>query len=158
MYYFAYGANMDSDYLEKYIGNDNIHIIGPAYVENYIFRYRDVKTDKLKSGVANVEPRKGSKTYGVIYYFDNPTLLANIDTREGYISNNNPDNIYNKITLDCILHSPDKKVRCTVYTINELVKLGIRKPRLKYLSYLRNGHMMHDLPREHLQRINYLDK
>jgi hypothetical protein len=158
MYYFAYGANMDSGYLAKYIGNDNIHIIGPAHIENYIFRYRDVKVDKLKSGVANIEPRKGSKTYGIIYYFDSPALLANIDIREGYISNNHPGNIYNKITLDLILHNPVKKVRCIVYTINDLAKLGIRKPRLKYLSYLINGHRMNDLPREHLQRINYLDK
>lgn len=158
MYYFAYGANLDTNYLAKYIDTENIHIVGSAYIDNYIFRYRNVNTSKIRTGVANIEPRKGSKTYGVIYYFENPALLANIDTREGYISNANSSNIYDKITLDCTLLDTDKKVHCCAYVMNDLVKLDERKPRLKYLSYLRNGHMMHDLPREHLQRINYLDK
>ena len=158
MYYFAYGANLDTKYLVQYIDTDNIHIVGSAYVENYILKFRNVNIPNIRSGVANLEPRKGSKTYGVIYQYDNPTILSNIDTREGYISNNNPDNIYNKITLQCKLVDTNKTVSCSVYIMNDFVKMDERKPRLKYLSYLKNGNKTHCLPKEHLQRIQYLEK
>jgi len=158
MYYFAYGANLDTNYLAKYICSEDIHIVGSAYIDNYIFRYCNINTSNLRSGVANIEPRKGSKTYGVIYEFDNSDILSNIDIREGYISDNNSSNIYDKITLECTLLDTDKKVHCCAYVMNDLVKLGERKPRLKYLSYLKNGNTLHNLPREHLHRIHYLEK
>lgn len=158
MYYFAYGANLDTNYLAKYIGNKNIHIIGPAYIDNYILRYRNASTHKIRTGVANIEPRKGSKTYGVIFYFNNPSILSSIDTREGYVSDNNPMNIYNKLRLDCTLLDTGKKINCYVYVMNDLLKLDERKPRTKYLSYLINGNKIHDLPRAHLQRILYMEK
>lgn len=158
MYYFAYGANIDTKYLVKYIDTKNIHIFGSAYVENYILKYHNVNIPTIRSGVANLESRKGSKTYGVIYYYDNPTILSNIDTREGYISNNNPDNIYNKMILQCKLLDTNETVNCYAYIMNDLQKLDERKPRLKYLSYLKNGNKIHGLPKEHLQRIQYLEK
>jgi len=157
MYYFAYGANLDINYLAKYISNDNIYIVGSAYIDNYILKYRNLNIDKIRSGVANIEPRKGSKTYGAIYYFKTPTILSNIDHREGYISNNNSMNVYDKITLECTLLNTGKKIHCYAYVMNDLIKLDERKPRLKYLSYLKNGNTIHNLPREHLQRIHYLE-
>ena len=157
MYYFAYGANLDKNYLAKYISNDNIHIVGSAYIDNYILKYRNISIDKIRSGVANIEPRKGSKTYGAIYYFKNPAILSKIDPREGYISENNSRNVYDKITLECTLIDTRKKVHCYAYVMNDLVKMNEQKPRLKYLSYLKNGNTIHNLPREHLQRIHYLE-
>lgn len=157
MYYFAYGANLDTNYLAKYISNDNIHIVGSAYIDNYILKYRNISIDKIRSGVANIEPRKGSKTYGAIYYFKNPAILSKIDSREGYISENNSRNVYDKVTLDCTLIDTGKKVHCYAYVMNDLVKMNEQKPRLKYLSYLINGNTNHNLPREHLQRIHYLE-
>jgi len=38
MYYFAYGANLDTNYLAKYIETENIHIVGSAYIDNTLFR------------------------------------------------------------------------------------------------------------------------
>jgi len=158
MYYFAYGANLDINYLAKYLSNDNMCVVGSAYIDNYILKYRSVSIDNIRSGVATIEPRKGSKTYGAIYYFKNPTILSKLDSREGYISDNNSRNIYDKITLDCTLLDTGKKVHCYAYVMNDLIKMDERKPRLKYLSYLKNGNAIHNLPREHLQRIHYLEK
>ena len=158
MYYFAYGANTDPNYLVQYIDNENIDIFGSAYVENYILKYRNVNIPNIRSGVANLESRKGSKTYGVVYNFDNPDILSNIDTREGYISNNNPENIYNKKILQCKLLDTDETISCYAYIMNDLKKKDERKPRFEYLSYLKNGNKIHGLPKEHLQRIQYLEK
>ena len=158
MYYFAYGANLDINYLAKYVRIDDVYIVGPAYIDNYILKYRNINIDKIRSGVANIEPRKGSKTYGVIYYFKSPTILYNIDRREGYISDNNPRNIYDKLILECILLNNHKHVNCYVYVMNNVVKMEEKKPRLKYISYLENGNIIHNLPQEHLHRIHYLEK
>ena len=49
MYYFAYGANLDTNYLAKYIDTENIHIVGSAYIDNYIFRYRNVTPTEKKN-------------------------------------------------------------------------------------------------------------
>lgn len=157
MYYFAYGSNMDTNNFIKFISNDHIKIIGPAYINNHILRYRKIKTSKKKSGVANIEPRISSKTYGIVYYIDDYANIKLLDKKEGYINECNKYNKYNKIIIQAILLNNYQKINCFSYQINEPFKSHELKPSLEYINFLRNGNKMYDLPKSHLNRINYMN-
>ena len=75
---------MDYNHLLKYIPKHSIKIIGGAYVNNFIFKYRKIETSRLRSGVANIEKRANSKTFGVVYYIDDNVSITNLDKKEGY--------------------------------------------------------------------------
>ena len=55
MYYFAYGSNIDTNHFLKFISKEHVKIIGPAYINNHILKYRKIKSSRLRSGVANIE-------------------------------------------------------------------------------------------------------
>ena len=156
MYYFAYGSNMDYNHLLKYIPKQGVIIIGGAYIDNFIFKYRKIETSKLRSGVANIEKRANSKTFGVVYYIDDDISIKNLDKKEGYYSECNKNNKYNKIIVQCILLKNNKKVNCFTYQINSEYLSIETKPRMQYLTYLKNGNKIHNLPYKHLLRINYI--
>ena len=156
MYYFAYGSNMDYNHLLKYIPKHSIKIIGGAYVNNFIFKYRKIETSRLRSGVANIEKRANSKTFGVVYYIDDNVSITNLDKKEGYYDECNKNNKYNKIIIQCVLLKNKKRVNCFTYQINNDYLSDEMKPRIQYLAYLKNGNRMHNLPYKHLLRINYI--
>jgi len=86
MYYFAYGSNMDTNNFIKFISNDHIKIIGPAYINNHILRYRKIKTSKKNSGVANIEPRIFFQKHMVLFIILMIMLILNYWTKKrGYI-------------------------------------------------------------------------
>ena len=64
MYHFAYGSNMNIFELKKYLCEKNFKIIGPGYLEDYIFTYRTFNNRKL-SAKANIEKRRKSTVYGL---------------------------------------------------------------------------------------------
>ena len=156
MFYFAYGSNMDINHFYKFISKDCVKVIGNAYIDNYILKYRNIKTSRLRSGVANIEKRLHSKTYGVIYYINDNAEINNLDKKEGYYSHCNSDNKYNKIIIQCTLLKNNKKINCFTYQINDRHKTEERVPRKQYIKYLINGNTIHSLPKEHLRRINYI--
>lgn len=156
MYYFAYGSNIDTNHFINYISKDHITVIGGAYINNHIFKYRKIKTSRLRSGVANIEPRIYSKTYGVVYFIEDDTDLERLDKKEGYINECNLNNKYNKIIIKSTLLSNGKNINCFSYQMNERFKSIERKPRIEYLNYLKNGNKMHKLPKLHFNRINYI--
>jgi len=156
MYYFAYGSNMDINHFFQYICKSNVKIIGGGYVSDYIFRYRRINVPQLRSGVANIEPRKNSKTYGVIYAIDDDCVFTELDKKEGYISQNNKFNKYHKIQIECKLLDTEKSYQCFTYQMNDYNGLPEEAPRTQYIKYLENGHWFHKLPTHHLKRINYI--
>jgi len=156
MLYFAYGSNMDINHFHKFISKDCVKVIGNAYIDNYILKYRNIKTSRLRSGVANIEKRLHSKTYGVIYYINDNAEINNLDKKEGYYSHCNGNNKYNKIILQCILLKNNKKINCFTYQINDKFKMEERIPRQQYIKYLKNGNTIHNLPKEQLNRIYYI--
>ncbi len=156
MYYFAYGSNIDTIHFLKFISKEHVKLIGPAYINNHIMKYRKVKTSRLRSGVANIEERKYSITYGVVYFIDDNTDLERLDKKEGYLDECNKYNKYNKITIQTTLLKNNKKINCFAYQINKDFKSHELKPRLEYINFLRNGNKMHNLPKVHLNRVNYM--
>ena len=55
-YHFAYGANMNYSELKKYI-KKNIKVIGVGYLDNYTFKYRNIKNRKI-TAKASIEKKK----------------------------------------------------------------------------------------------------
>jgi len=156
MYYFAYGSNIDTNHFYKFISKEHVKIIGPAYINNHILKYRKIRTSKLRSGVANIEERMYSKTYGVIYFIEDNTDMERLDKKEGYLNECNKNNKYNKIIIQATLLGNNKKINCFSYQINEHFKLYELKPRLEYIGFLHNGNRIHNLPKSHFDRINYM--
>ena len=156
MYYFAYGSNIDTDHFIKFISKDHIKVIGGAYINNHIFKYRKIKTSRLRSGVANIEQRIYSRTYGVVYFIDDDTDLEKLDKKEGYINECNVNNKYNRIIIQATLINSNKQIKCFSYQINERFKSNESKPRLEYINYLKRGNKIHKLPKSTLKRINYI--
>ena len=66
------------------------------------------------------------------------------------------NNKYNKITIQTTLLKNNKKINCFAYQINKDFKSHELKPRLEYINFLRNGNKMHNLPKVHLNRVNYM--
>ena len=83
-------------------------------------------------------------------------MLDKLDKKEGFISESSSENKYNKIRVKAKLLNSNKEFLCFTYQINENVSSDERKPRLEYIKYLRNGNRMHNLPKSHIKRINYL--
>lgn len=156
MYYFAYGSNMDINHFFQYICQKDVTIIGGAYVDDFIFRYRRVDTPKLKSGVANIEQRKKSKTYGIVYYIDDNCVFTQLDKKEGFVSDKNSSNKYHKIDVQCTLLENGKRLQCFTYQVNDYDHLPECPPRKQYMKYLVNGHKIHNLPNDHFKRIHYI--
>ena len=154
MYYFAYGSNIDLYHFTKYISKEQIKIIGPAYLPNYILKYRKISVSKKKSGVANIEKRANSRTYGIIYYIKDIENVSFLDKKEGF--KNNENNVYNKLIHNVILIKNNEKVNCFMYQINDKYKLGEIIPSKKYLQHLINGNKKFNLPHSHLKRIFYI--
>lgn len=81
MYYFAYGSNMVFEQMRRLCGW-HFQIIGVAVLHDYAFT-------PDKRGFASVQPKKGEKTYGILYSVDQ-RAIDSLDEFEGY-----PD-IYNR--------------------------------------------------------------
>lgn len=155
MYYFAYGSNINLNEIKLYLPKQSFIVIGPAYVENYVFKYRKLLNNKKKSGVSNIEKRNNSKTYGILYFI-NDKYVNLLNKKEGFYNINNFKNKYNKIDVKCVLIDKNIKIDSFSYKINELFKGDEVKPSNIYYKKLENGYYMHCLPKYYLNRIRYI--
>tara|TARA_Y100000385_G_C12789634_1_gene507059 strand:+ start:182 stop:631 length:450 start_codon:yes stop_codon:yes gene_type:complete len=148
MLYFAYGSNMSINHLLKYCKCKDFIIVDTGYIENYIFKYRSIIGHK-KTGVGNIEKRKGSKVFGVVFKI-NEYAKKRINIKEGM-----KHGIYN--IEHVIIHSntSDKSYRCFSYIMNK-DKRGVEKPPTKkYKKIVMDGAINNNLPLKHIKRLNY---
>ena len=75
MYYFAYGSNMAFEQMRRLCGW-HFQIVGVAILQDFKFA-------PDKRGFATIEPKPGSKVYGVLYNVDQHAIDA-LDEFEGY--------------------------------------------------------------------------
>ena len=152
MYHFAYGSNMNIAELKKYCCNKNITIVGPGYLDNYIFRYRLIKGKLPIKAKANIEPRKGSKVYGLIINIDGS--LDKLHKKEGVL-----DFIY-EINKNFKIHSiSDKKIyNCFSYVMKNDIKLEQGRPSYCYYKKILDGCNSFNFPKSYLKRINYFSQ
>ena len=120
MLYFAYGANMNQLYLQTKLPHNSFKFIDYGYLPNYIFRYRCAGLSGNR-GVGNIEPRKGSRAYGVVIDLRNDAVHK-LNSIEGFKSLDNINNIYDKIfNINIISYfNPHQIYKCFIYKINPL--------------------------------------
>jgi len=145
MYYFAYGSNMNISELKKYCSCKNI---GSGYLNNYIFRYRLIKNKLSIKAKANIEPRKGSKVYGVIIKIEGS--IDKLNKKEGLL-----DFIY-LIQKNLKIQSiSDKKIyNCFSYVMHNDIILEESYPSLSYCKNILDAANLFNFPKSYLKRIN----
>jgi hypothetical protein len=136
---------MSTPHLSKYIDNKKIKVIGLAMLSDYVFRYRRPRTKKKRSGVANIEPRRGSRVYGLL--LDIPkALLSKLDIKEG-----TKCRIYCCAKVQVTSLSNNKKYTCKTYIMYPEGRLEERPPSKKYLRIVSNSAKIHGLPQKYIK-------
>ena len=142
MYHFAYGSNMNTDELKKYLASD-IKIIGVGYLDNYIFKYRKIKDRKL-SAKGNIEKRSGSRVYGIVFELNGS--LEKLHKKEGVFNYTYQIDFFNIKLL-----KNKKKVLCFSYimTKNAIDKIG--KPSKNYKKNIVKTAIKFDFPLQYIK-------
>jgi hypothetical protein len=139
MYHFAYGSNMNIFELKKYLCDKDFKIIGPGYLENYIFTYRSFINRKL-SGKANIEKRINSKVYGLIVKINKN--CKRLDKKEGIHLG-----LYHKQRNLKIKHCNNNKTyKCFSYIMDKNQIEDFSNPSKKYRQRIMSGASMLNLP------------
>jgi len=129
--------------LKKYLCDSDFKIIGPGYLENYIFTYRSFINRKL-SGKANIEKRKNSRVYGLIIKINKN--CKKLDKKEGLHLG-----LYYKHSSLKIKHSNSHKYyNCFSYIMNKSLIEDFSNPSKKYKNRILSGAKMIDLPTQYI--------
>ena len=145
MYHFAYGSNMNTNELKKYLKSD-IKIIGVGYLDNYIFKYRKIKNRKL-SAKGNIEKRKGSKVYGIV--FELKGSLEKLHKKEGVFNNTYQIDFFNVKLLE-----NKKKVLCFSYIMTKNAIDKIDKPSKNYKTNILKTAVQHNFPLQYIKKLD----
>ena len=144
MYHFAYGSNMNIFELKKYFCESDFKIIGPGYLENYIFTYRKFNTRKL-SAKANIEQRKNSKVYGLIVKINRN--CKKLDKKEGIRLG-----LYYKQHNLRVKHCNTNKVyKCFSYIMNTDKIENFGNPSKSYRKRILSGAKIINLPKPYIR-------
>tara|TARA_B000000557_G_C20746109_1_gene430781 strand:- start:622 stop:1074 length:453 start_codon:yes stop_codon:yes gene_type:complete len=147
--YFAYGSNMSIEHMLKYCFDNEFKIINIGILRDYIYRYRTLIGYKY-TGVGNIEKRKGSKVYGIIYDI-NKNGLKKLNKKEGLMNN-----LYYIDELNIYSINGKKKYKCKIYKMNH-DKVGIEKsPTNKYRKMLLDSAIHNRFPKTYINRLLYI--
>lgn len=142
---------MYTKHLLKYCKQSEFEFIDIGYVKDYIFKFRNIINHK-KTGVGNIEKRKKSKVYGVIFNINTNTAIQKINKKEGM-----KYNLYEIKTVVVNSITKNKKYKCTAYIMNEKTKGKETRPTKKYKKIVINGALENKLPSCQIKRYNYLE-
>jgi gamma-glutamylcyclotransferase (GGCT)/AIG2-like uncharacterized protein YtfP len=131
-YYFAYGSNMNSErVIDRKMQFVNT-LAGRLVDYELVFNKRSVKYPG--AGAANVEPKSGAITEGVLYELSGPDEILKMDPFEGY-----PLRYRREIHL---LETKSGSVKAWVYIANHQFLGDNLKPARWYLKHLLAGEQM----------------
>jgi len=148
MLYFAYGSNLDWEYMKKRVPSSIFY--GKAKLENYRV---DFTRESIIWGCGVADIIEDNKdVWGVIYQFDEKDL-GRLDKFEGY-NPNRVKNAYKRIEKMVYLEGK-KDQPMTVYTYEVIDKeFGKHKPNKEYKNLIVTGAKYWKLPKEY---INFLE-
>jgi len=151
--YFAYGSNMDKDYLDQWCRDHNHPIIEfldirPAILEDYklCFNYYSEKT--WQAGAANIIFEENSKVYGLLIRLDEKDKYI-IRKKEGY------PNYYSEIPVT--VKTFDNEIVNDVLTykvVKGREKSEHQPPTKYYMGLIINNAKKYGFP---IDYINYLE-
>ena len=126
IYYFAYGSNMNPKRMANRVGD--FEILGLGTLKDHELRFNKIARNKDGIGYANISPLYDKKVEGIIYRFQNITLL---DKSEGYPIH------YNRKIME-ILHNGNR-LETWVYFAQENQISNSLFPERNYLEHLLCG-------------------
>ena len=135
-YYIAYGSNLNKEQMA--VRCPDAYPIGTGVINNAELVFR---SNFRGCGVANVEPKKGSKVPIGIWAISDKDEKA-LDRYEGY------PYLYDKETM--MLNMDGDKVEAMIYLMNPGQMLTI--PSLGYLNTIRKGYRDFGFPTKELYR------
>ena len=147
--YFAYGSNMSIKHITKHCFKNNIKVIGIGYINNYIYRYRSIIGHK-RTGVGNIEPRKGSKVYGIVYDI-NKSALKKLNKKEGM-----KYGIYYIDKVNIYSINGRKIYKCITYIMNDDMVGDMKPPTNKYRKLLIDSAIHNRFPIKYINRLLYI--
>lgn len=91
MFYFAYGSNMSLERMKK--RGIKIKSDSAGVLFNYKLAFNKMSSKVFGAGFANVMPKYGYKTEGVLYHIEDESILA-LDKYEGFPNHYNREWVY----------------------------------------------------------------
>ena len=137
MFYLAYGSNINSSEMKERCGNTEIEYVTSGYLDGFKLVF-DGFSKKRKGLVADIRLANGSKTPFVLWRILSKEANFKLDSCEGFIKNNDPRNLYTKISIDIPGYS---NVFAYVMTHSYIAKRGdCRTIPMDYVNTIRNGY------------------
>ena len=146
IWYFGYGSNMNRGIFEDRRGMRPIHAQS-ALLENYRLCF-NLAIGRGERGVANLEPRAGARTWGLLYLMT-PEQSEHLDRTEGV-----PWGAYRRIQVGVIVDGGEQ-IGGFTYQSDRISK-G-RKPSARYIGLLIEGAVQHGLPPHYLDYLRTFD-
>ena len=142
IWYLGYGSNMNRGIFEGRRGMRPLEA-EPALLENYRLCF-NLAIGRGERGVANLEPRAGARTWGVLYLL---TLEQSerLDGTEGV-----PRGAYRRIQVSVSVRGGERLPAFTYQS--DRISLG-RKPSSRYIRLLIEGAVQHGLPPGYLRYL-----
>jgi hypothetical protein len=144
-YYFAYGSNMNIDRVRKREMVFDHHFGGALHDYELVFNKRSVKYPGAAS--ANVSPRSGAVTEGVLYRLTEPDQIERMDPFEGYPVR------YDRLVLP--VRQRQETFHAWVYVANTDYIVEGLKPARWYLEHLLAGEEF--LSAEYMEKLRIVD-
>jgi gamma-glutamylcyclotransferase len=141
-WYLAYGSNMNCGVFENRRGMRPIQA-QTALLENYRLRF-NLAIGPGERGVANLESRAGSRTWGVLYLIT-VEQSEHLDRTEGVRRG-----AHRRIPVSVIVDGSERFAAFTYQS--DRISLG-RKPSPRYIGLLIEGALQHGLPPGYLRYL-----
>src|SRR5277367_2780993 len=119
----------------------------PTLLENYLLCF-NLPIGRGERGVANLEPRAGARTWGVLYLIT-PEQSEHLDRTEGV-----PRGVYRRIHVSAIVEGGGQVAGFTYQA--DKISRG-RKPSLRYIGLLIEGAAQHGLPPDYPDYLESFD-
>ena len=144
-FYFAYGSNLSIDRKQQRTGA--IRSARLACLKDYRFAFN--KGGASGEVYANIVPALGEVVWGVVYLC-NPQAMTWLDEYEGVEGGH-----YRRITVE-VHTNGGQIVRAETYIAGEGFIVKESRPSRSYLERILRGAEEHNLPAEHVRRIEEL--
>ncbi len=150
-HYFAYGSNLNKTQMESRLGKNEF--VDIAYLSNYIFKFN--KQSKIPNqGYANIEPQENETVYGVVYRIT-VEQLNQMDRYEGFLSEGNPNNHYDRQEVNVTLLTRMTTLKVIVYVASNKFRIIANNlfPSDTYLTTIIVGANEVRLPQAYIDHI-----
>ncbi len=144
-FYFAYGANMNSQMLYQLLASDSAKCVGCYRLDGYQFAYnRAPLNPKQEFTGGNIQPKAGCSVYGVVWKLSEKELSILDQVEEC-------PRVYRRATLQVTSPNNPQDVRqVEVYIANQDYISATSYPRPFYVKVVTEGAKEHHLPSHYI--------